>query len=184
MCFGCSLWYPLNELGYKVLGLDPSLPLWVNSNVDSDLYDVYTEIRDNLPAGTLGYGIAYGSGGKFTTKITRAWLQDRADKTRGAYHKSKLDETSDYKKILFNEVKPGASDCYLFTLHYMIHVSHDLGAELRQSNNLPEHSTLWGGPGHENMSTVRIGRISLPRVVVYERYRNSPELAKFIDFTD
>lgn len=188
MCFGCSFWYPLSPLGYKVLGLDPSLPLWIHSLIESDLTDVRHEIIDDVREGSCGFtwvGSSDDLPGRFQSSTTHEWLRTHADVTRDAYYITKLDHVETYRDIMRNYVlQPDENDCTIFTLRKMINITYANEQLLCLTSGLAEHSVLWSGAGHFGVNIVRAGKVSVPRSVILPQYRDSPLIAKFYDFMD
>lgn len=178
MCYGCSLWFPLNPTGCRLLGLDPTLPLWIHIDAQIDLYCVMRHATGLQPLddGSLN---------------AHTWLNSHAEANRNTHEKRRIDHTVTYTEIMQNHVPlPGEDPENPHTLHHMIlnvWAATDLNIAMPQ---LVNHSLIWHKPmldGRGNQAGsewVKTGRLSISRSRFHVQYHNDPLLLKYFDLID
>lgn len=153
----------------QILGLDPDIPYWINSQCTYDIEAVCYEVINNLPPGR---GTMFNGGpdpGQFHNQIVHDWLL-----VRNPNYKAIIKDLST-RHNLRGEME--------LCSQTMINWGADHG--WRQiTKDLPEVATLWNGPGHANINQLRVGVLDLPSKWVHVNYRDSHYISKFITLTD
>jgi hypothetical protein len=156
---------PLLPSGYRILGFDPTLPIWIHSEISYELDQALYSVKSRT-----------FSDSKHPIPIALdKWLREKHSGV-------------DYIKLLKDYIPlPNEDPVYPFILYHMLEMPKIGFKLINESRVLEDHVRLWKpetGMQIADMDVTKIGKLSVPRSYVLPQYQNDPLVHKYFDFTD
>ncbi len=157
MCYMCNIYLPLSPDGYRILGLDPSLPIWIHSEISYEFeYSLSTISSDR----------------DYEFPNFHAWMEEK--------HENYLEIVKSYTPL------PEEDKVYPLMAYNMLNMP-EFGWKLcPETRELSDHLSLWKVRGRlfSELCGTKVGKLTIPREWVRPQYQEDPLIHKHFDYSD